>query len=125
MLDVGGQRGPEEVWRRARLASGLAPVVLSHLTMRFTPERAALYRRLVGDPHREWTIRDLTAAITPGGSDTGPVRATVYTLLNERVVARVAFQRRFTVSLTVEGSTLLRALLQEWSALHSSDLAEV
>lgn len=111
---------PEQIWRQARTAAGLAPTVLSPLTVRRSASREVIYACLLADPRRPWTVNDVLGAVAAGcHPSSGDIRSTMYVLLNDHVMARVPFQRALTARLTPEGVRLLRALLRHWGLSES------
>src|SRR5215471_13238863 len=102
------QMTPNQIWQQARTAAGLKPTTLSPLTARRNATREAIYACLLADPRRPWTVNDVLGAMMPGRRPaSGAIRSTIYVLLNDRVMARVPFQRTMTARLTPEGVRLL------------------
>lgn len=82
--------------------------------MRFHPIRAVVLRVLLTELDTEWTVSALTEAA--GLDETAQifVRELVLTLMNERLMEPVPYQRALTVRLRTGAETAVRLLLNGW-----------
>ncbi|MBV1855989.1 hypothetical protein [Catellatospora tritici] len=74
--------------------------------------RERIYRTLLADPERAWTVRELTTAL-PGVTVDG-VRSTLYLLHGERLMESVPYQRAATFRLVPGADRALARTLSRW-----------
>jgi Fe2+ or Zn2+ uptake regulation protein len=82
-----------------------------------TSARRRIYRALVEQPGRHWTVRTLTSALALHASvKETAVRDTINLLLSLRFLDLVPYQRAMTVSLTTTGERELTVALRRAQA---------
>lgn len=74
--------------------------------------RARIYGALLAEPHRVWSISGL-AELLPDVS-VEAVRATLYLMLDDRLLDTVPHQRGLTVTLTGEGRAAVEQITAQW-----------
>jgi Fe2+ or Zn2+ uptake regulation protein len=88
----------------------------SPLARRPTKLRERIYRLLLRQPSRAWTIQQITDALAAGGgASVDTVRAVLYVLLADNIMATQAGQRTMTLRLTTDGIPALHAIMTTWS----------
>ena len=93
----------------------------SSLAKRFTQLRERIYRLLLGDPRRAWTVRQVTLALADGGrASADTVRAVLYVLLADNIMVTVSGRRTLTLRLTADGIAALQDIMTTWSTGSSS-----
>ncbi|MCP2326949.1 hypothetical protein HDA40_005456 [Hamadaea flava] len=85
----------------------LSPVLSVH-----SHSRARIYAALLAESKRIWTISGL-AALLPDVS-VEAVRATLYLMLDDRLLDTVPHQRGLTVALTAEGRATVEQITAQW-----------
>ncbi|MEV0453909.1 hypothetical protein [Catellatospora methionotrophica] len=98
-------------------------VTADSLLGRRSPSRAAIYRHMLANPNRDWTVRDLIVRLADVGVSAESARATVYLLVDARIVVMVPGHWRLTVRLAQGADETLRRLLNSWPALDGEALA--
>jgi hypothetical protein len=88
---------------------------------RHTPTRERIYRVLLGQPHREWTVRTLTATAGTGISASA-VRDTIYLLVAAAAMTVLPGNQALTVRLTADGLTRLQSIDKDWRRSHPGEL---
>jgi hypothetical protein len=87
---------------------------------RHTPTRERIYRVLLSDPLREWTVRTLTATAGTGISASA-VRDTIYLLVAAAALTVVPGNQVITVRLTADGLMRLRSIDTNWRRSHPGE----
>jgi hypothetical protein len=82
--------------------------------IRFHPIRAAALRTVLDHPDTEWTTTSLTTAAGHDEAARTTVRELILTLMNERLMEPVPYQRALTVRLRSGAETSIRMLLSRW-----------
>jgi hypothetical protein len=85
----------------------------SHLLMVHSAAREQVFRLLVSQPDRDWTV-SAVAELLPGVS-VDSVRTTLHLLMGDRLMDIVRFQRSLTLRLNSGGLTMVLAILRSWN----------
>jgi hypothetical protein len=80
-----------------------------------------IYRVLLGDPHREWTVRTLTA-MAGTGTSASAVRDTIYLLVAAAAMTVVPGNQVITVRLTADGLMHPKSIDKDWRRSHPGGL---
>jgi hypothetical protein len=87
------------------------PLYSTVLSVR-SQSRARIYGVLLAEPQRVWTISGLAEQL-PDVS-VAAVRATLYLMLDDRLLDTVPHQRGLTVTLTAEGRAAVEQITAQW-----------
>jgi hypothetical protein len=88
--------------------------------VRFHPARVAVLRVLVADPDAEWTVAALTRAANLNTARQSSVRELILTLMNERLLEAVPYQRALTTRLRVGAEKSVLLQLNRWQQRNSN-----
>lgn len=90
----------------------MRPLHASVLAVHSTP-RQQIYSTLLAQPERMWTVRELTAALPDVSVEA--VTATLYQLLNERLLDQVRRTSGLTLRLNSEGHAAIVRVAHGWT----------